>query len=136
MDFIHVGRVLKGKVALNDQDRFDNFLKSLEGQIVQVIVRKPKKTRSLNQNNFLWGVCYRLISEATGFSNDEVHDAMRMLFLRDESKKIPTLRSTTSLSTVEMNDYWAKMQQFAAEKLGVIIPDPNQIDLSDEDYHG
>ena len=52
-----------------------------------------------------------------------------MMFLRDESREIPTLKSTTQLSTVEMNEYWEKIQQFAAEKLGLVIPDPNQVEV-------
>jgi hypothetical protein len=54
---------------------------------------------------------------------------MRLLFLKDESRAIPTLKSTTALSTTEMNEYWAQIQQFAAEKLNIVIPDPTEVDL-------
>lgn len=126
---IFIGNTKKGKLTLQNQDKFDTYLLSLGEKEVAVIVKTWRKPRSIQQNKFLWAVPYQLISETTGYTREEVHDAMRMLFLRDEDRIIPTLKSTTQLSTVEMNEYWAKMQQFAAEKLNLNIPDPNQVEV-------
>ena len=126
---IFIGSIKKGKLVLSNPERFDNYLYSLNDKEVQIVIKPFGKNRSLPQNKFMWGVCYQLISEATGYTREEIHDSMRMMFLRDESREIPTLKSTTSLTTVEMNEYWAKIQQFAAEKLGLIIPDPNQVEV-------
>jgi hypothetical protein len=126
---IFTGKVEKGKLILQEQDRFDAYLASLGAQNVDVVVRTWRKPRSNNQNRFLWGVIYQLISEHTGYTREEAHDSMRLLFLKDETRAIPTLKSTTSLTTIEMNEYWEKIQQFAAEKLGVVIPDPTEVEL-------
>lgn len=126
---IFLGKVEKGKLTLQDPDRYNSYLVSLGKQPVDVVVRTWRKPRSIQQNKFLWAVPYQLLSEATGYTREEVHDSMRMLFLKDEDRAIPTLKSTTSLTTIEMNEYWAKMQQFAAEKLNCIIPDPNEIEI-------
>lgn len=126
---IFLASVKNGKVIFSNIDRVNLYLKTLEGKDIEVVIRTWRKTRSNQQNRFLWGVCYQLISEATGYSPDEVHDAMRMLFLRDESRAIPTLKSTASLTTVEMNEYWEKMQRFAAEKLNLQIPNPNEVEI-------
>ncbi len=103
-------------------------LYSLKGQQVEVVVRLPRKDRSIKQNRYLWGICYELLSESTGYTREEIHDSMRMLFLRDEDRNIPTLKSTTSLTTIEFKLYWEKIQQFAAEKLNLFIPDPKQVE--------
>jgi len=134
MDIIFPAKVENGRIKVIDHPKFVEYLRGLEGKIIELIARLPRKTRTDQQNRFLWGVIYHLISEHTGFSKDEVHDAMRMMFLRDETKEIPTLRSTTSLSTVEMNLYWEKIGQFAAEKLSIKIPDPNEVDYKDKEY--
>ena len=123
---IFCGVVKNGKLTLTDERRYSAYLATLQGE-VDVVVRRPRKQRTSPQNKFLWGVVYALISEHTGFTLDEVHDAMRLMFLRDEDKSIPTLKSTTSLSVVEMSRYWEQIRLFAAEKLDLQIPDPNEV---------
>jgi len=126
---IFLAFIKKRKVVFKNPEEFEGYLSSLEGKSVQVVVRLWRKNRSNQQNRFLWGVIYQLISDSTGYTREEVHDAMRLLFLKDESRAIPTLKSTTALSTTEMNEYWAQIQQFAAEKLNIVIPDPTEVDL-------
>jgi len=126
---IFIGNTKKGKLIIQNPDKFNAYLLTLGDKEVAVIVKTWRKPRSNPQNRFMWGVCYQLISEATGYTREEVHDAMRMLFLKDEDRAIPTLKSTTALTTIEMNEYWAKIQQFAAEKLNLVIPDPNEVEI-------
>ncbi len=133
MDIIFKAKVEKTTLKLDEPEKMREYLKSLEGQIVQVIVRKPKNPRSLNQNAFLWGVVYRLISEVTGFTVDEVHSAMGLMFLLDRSRSIPIIRSTTSLNTVEMEEYIESIRQFAAKDLNCSIPLPNEVDYTNEE---
>jgi hypothetical protein len=125
---VFLATIQKGKLVFNNPDGFEKYLWKLNDKSVDVVVRLPRKDRSYKQNRFLWGICYELISESTGYTREEVHDAMRLLFLKDEDRAILTLKSTTSLTTVEMNEYWAKIQQFAAEKLNLIIPDPKEVE--------
>ncbi len=125
---IFIGKVDKGKLTLQEQDRFDAYLVSLGQQSVDVVIRTWRKPRSNPQNRFLWGVVYQLISETTGYTREEVHDAFRMMFLKDEDRGIPTLKSTTALSTIEMETYIESMRQFAAEHLNCIIPFPNEVE--------
>ena len=126
---IFLATIQKGKLVFNNPDGFEKYLLRLNDKSVDVVVRLPRKDRSNKQNRFLWGICYELISEATGYTREEVHDAMRLMFLKDEDRAILTLKSTTSLTTIEMNEYWAKIQQFAAEKLNLVIPDPKQVEV-------
>ena len=125
---VFLATIQKGRLVFNNPDGFEKYLLKLNDKSVDVVVRLPRKDRSYKQNRFLWGICYELVSEATGYTREEVHNAMRLLFLKDENRAIPTLKSTTSLSTIEMNEYWAKIQQFAAEKLNLVIPDPREVE--------
>lgn len=88
-------------------------------------VVKKKKIRSNNQNSYYWGVVIELISEHTGYTSEEAHDAMKHLFLIDYSTKLPRIRSTTELSTAEYEDYLSKIRMFASRELSLYIPDPN-----------
>ena len=80
----------------------------------------------------MWGVVYQLIADHTGSSPEDVHNHLKVEFLRVGGDKIPTTKSTTELSTVEMEDYLAKCRGWASRELGVYIPEPNEIN---QDYH-
>jgi hypothetical protein len=102
------------------------FAKYKQGTEIEVLVRKPKRTRSGEQNAYYWGVVIDLISADTGFSPDEAHDSLRVKFLTDMTGDMPKVKSTTELSTSEFMDYVAQIQRFAAEFLDLYIPDPNE----------
>ena len=130
---IHRGKVKQGKFCPSNQGAYAlDLAKFKDGTDVELQIRKPKRSRSLPQNKYYWGVVILLISEATGFSRDEAHDSMRAKFLTDmvEGRKtsLPRIKSTTELSTVEFCDYVAQIQQFAAEFLDLFIPDPENSD--------
>ena len=72
---------------------------------------------------------YKLMGEYIGFTKDEVHDAMRLMFLLDKDRKMPTLLSTTSLSTVQMEEYLEQIRKWAIENLDCFIPLPNEVDI-------
>ncbi len=135
MDIIFKAKVEKNTLKLDEPEKMREYLKSLEGQIVQVIVRKIKKPRSLNQNAYMWGVVYQLISETTGYTIDEVHSAMGVMFLMDRSRSIPMVRSTTSLSTISMENYLESIRQWAAKDLNCVIPEPNQVDYKNSNEY-
>lgn len=65
-----------------------------------------------------------LIAKKLGISNN----AMRMLFLLDRDRKVPTLRSTTDLTTIEMEEYLSKIRTWASMTLSCYIPEPNEVD--------
>jgi len=109
----------------------------------EAIFRKKKKTRSSEQNRYYWGVVVRMVAE--GFADlgnpispdsDEdcatVHEYLKRRFLKpitaaDANGEVHEIGySTANLSTSEMMDYIAQIQQFAAEFLNVAIPAPGE----------
>jgi hypothetical protein len=125
---VFLATIQKGKLVFNNPDAFEKYLLRLNDKSVDVVVRLPRKDRTNPQNRYMWGVVYELLSEFTGYTPSEIHDAMRMLFLQDNLRKIPTLRSTTELTTVEMETYLSQIKQWAAEQ-NLVIPDPNQVEV-------
>ncbi len=112
-----------------DGKRFDVIKKHLAGEQIEVVIGKRKKKRSLRQNAYMWAVVNPMIAEAAGYSTaEEAHDALRMHFLLVHNEERPdTIRSTTELTTVEMEEYLAKCRQLAAELWGIYIPEPNEV---------
>ena len=97
-----------------------------EGKQVQLSVTRKREKRSSNQNKYYWGVVLPLIAEITGYTIDESHDAMKMQFLVKRTAKVPTTKSTTDLSTAEMEEYLESIRRFAAVELSCYVPLPNE----------
>lgn len=113
------------------------------GKEFECVFRKKKKTRSSEQNRYYWGVVVRMVCE--GFqalgnpvnpdNNEDIeltHEYLKRRFLQpiqvaDVNGEVHDLgHTTTNLSTSQMMDYIAQVQQFAVEFLNVIIPDPGE----------
>lgn len=129
MNPIFYAKVQESRIVLKDPPSFNKFLASLEGKDVQLVLKKETKTRSLQENKYYWGVVVKLLSDHTGYSSNEMHDALRMLFLCDKGREIPIIRSTTSLTTVEMELYLTQIREFASQTLSVYIPEPNEVSI-------
>lgn len=122
------GTVKRGKIQLEDKRAYMVWLGTLEGKEIELSVYKRRKRRSKNQNSYLFGVVYAVVSETTGFTVDEVHDAMKMLFLRVHRDGLPdTVRSTTGLTTEEFSEYIENIKRWASEKLFCYIPDAGEV---------
>lgn len=116
-----------------------------EAQAWKVTAEPVRHTRSLSQNAYLWAVPYKLISEATGYEVEEVHEYLLGRHFGWKDKRVPKtprnpsgvesvpMRTTTTdehgkrsvLSAQEFSDYVDFIQRFAAMKLSLVIPDPD-----------
>lgn len=116
-----------------------------EGVAWRVTAEPLKAPRTLSQNAYLWGVCYPLMSERSGYEASELHEYLLGEFYGWVDKRVPKKpsnprgkesvprRTTTTdekgkrsvLSTKQFADYVEFVQRFAAEKLMLVIPDPD-----------
>lgn len=90
-----------------------------------------KKDRSTAQNRYYWSVVLGMFSDATGYSVDELHETLKFQLLPTKIVTIGSVRkevstSTASLTTTQFEDYCEDIRRFAAETIGLVIPDPNQ----------
>ena len=92
----------------------------------KIDIQTIRHTRSLNQNKYYWGVIIKMLGDEFGYIAEEMHDALRMRFLQVHTNKLPTIKSTTELSTKEMEEYLSKIRQWASEE-GIFLPLPNEI---------
>ena len=129
MKKIFRGKVEKCKVVLHDQRGYDLFVASLNSKDIEITIGRPSKTRSNQENRYYWGVVIKLLSELTGYTNDEIHDAMRMKFLINRDGKVVTLKSTKNLTTIQFEEYMTKIRQWANSELDCYIPEPNEVEF-------
>ena len=89
---------------------------------------EKKETRSDKQRRYQWGVPYKIISNHTGYTPDEVHQEMGKMFLSYEKDGKMFVKSTTKLSTKNMEIYLESVRRFAATELFRFVPNPNEPD--------
>jgi hypothetical protein len=104
----------------------------------KITIARVKKERSDPQNNALFGVAYKALSEFTGYTAPELHDVFLRAYFGTVEREIfgeiitrPRRTTTTDengaknkLSTVEFNAFYEFVQQKGAE-IGCWVPDPD-----------
>lgn len=124
------GQIENGKLTLQDRDQFKAYVGTLKGDVM-ITVDKRYKRRSDNENRYYWGVVIPLLCEFMGYTDEEMHEAIKWKFLKKQTEafpkheEVPTVRSTTTLSTAEFEELMSKVRMWASE-FGVYIPDPNE----------
>ena len=131
MERRYYGIVQKGKFIPDDLKEFKREFYRREGRRVFVTVKNYAKNRSNEQNSYYWGVVIYIISDELGYTSEEAHEAMKFLFLRIRNDGKPdTVRSTTELTTVEMEEYIDNIRRWASIEMNIYIPEPNEYEHS------
>lgn len=75
--------LLRQVYSLNERDsvvdeRFDRLRAAIYNRTVpvEIEVRRHQKKRTPEAQGYLWGVCYPLMSDASGYEKEEIHYAM------------------------------------------------------------
>jgi len=89
------------------------------------VIKEYKRIRTNKQNAYLWWGVYWTIAKTSWDEEDHIHEVCRMKFLKDNSRKLPFLKSTTKLTTTEFNEYVENIRNWMSE-YWIIIPDPEE----------
>jgi len=131
---VFLGRVTEqGRLHLEQRGMFRRWLSSLAGKDVELVVRRRRKQRSLQQNAYYHGVIVKMLADHFGYRPEEMHEALKFEFLRrdpDDRRPLATVRSTTSLSTQDFEDFQERVRQWALEEHEVLIPLPNEVEAA------
>jgi hypothetical protein len=111
---------------------FEGACKKLLGYIKPgnsyvVEIQRAASKRSLNQNRYYWGVVVDLFAQNTGYTKEESHQELASLFLAYEAHGKRFARSTTTLTTLEFEQYTEKCRMWMQENLGIHVPLPNEV---------
>ena len=114
------GKIENQKLRLTNEGKFKEFIADQKDGTYEITVKKWRKKRSLDQNALYW-VWLQVIAKDLGYDTEELHTSFKSMFLTDRSKKIPLVRSTTALNTLEFIQYLKKVEK-EADELGIILP--------------
>lgn len=107
------------------------FLRTREGKAVSVTFRVPSNPRTLKQNAYYWAVVLTTIATQLGYSTEEVHSAVKDMFLPRKflklgSREVEVRKTTTDLTFTEFQTYLEQVRAWASTELGLAIPLPNE----------
>lgn len=128
------GKIINKKLKLIDRDLFMQKVETLDNKNVLLEIKEIQSQRSLNQNNYYWGVVVQMLADELGYDIDEMHEVLKFRFLQKEmefkvKEKVEVLKgtmSTTELNTKEFEKYLLNIRTWASSYIGLIIPEPNE----------
>ena len=92
-------------------------------------VKKKSSTRSVVQNSYYW-LILTMLQDENGDHKNDWHDYFGEKFRRREKEingeTVEYTKSTTTLSTMEFEDYMTEVRMFASVELGCFLPLPNE----------
>lgn len=107
-------------------------------RLYSVDIKERKRARSLEQNAYLFGVAYPLLSDATGHTKDDLHThfcgeffgwSEREIF--GHARSIPIRTTTTNeegkRDVVSWAEFWNFVERVRAQgaEISVVIPEPD-----------
>ncbi|MFZ4441066.1 MAG: hypothetical protein ACOYOS_21860 [Syntrophales bacterium] len=129
---IFAGTIDKGKLILDQPQRYLVQLSALNGKKIELILRKRRSQRSIQQNSAYWGLAVEILCNHTGYDKETMHAALKHKFAShvDGVSGLTVVESTTKMDTKRFMKYYEDIQRWAAEYLHVYIPSPNEVDYS------
>jgi len=108
------------------KDLFHQWLGQYEGKEVSLLIDTNKSKRSDEQHRYLFGVYYRLISEETGHTTEELHSLFKGMFLSEIREvlgnKVRVQTSSTTLSKSQFSEFIQNIYHFT----GIVPPDTTE----------
>ena len=123
------GTVQSGKIEFygNQKEYLANWIQTLEGERVVLQVKKWRPQRTLPQNAYLHAVVFKTLADYTGYTLEEIKDAMKEKFAsKRDDMGLLIIEQTSKMNTKRMADFIEDICRFAAAELNIYIPPPNE----------
>ena len=130
------GRVVEGHLTLAEHERTLRHvhLQRLDGQRVDVVIRRAQSQRSRAQNNYIHAVVAKILSEHFGYTVAEI----KLILLGEcfgwrldplSGHEIPVKLHTADLTVEECTEFIDWVIPWALTEHGVSIPVPEEVDV-------
>ena len=123
----------------SSQSLFNSQAVSLGDRDIKVVHSgfTVKKLRTVEQNNYYWGIVLQIIAEYCGYigpgDKEQLHNEFRSIFLvRMGRMGQPYVESTTNLDTKLFEKYLEAVRKFAFDRYGIVVPLPNEVEIPED----
>jgi hypothetical protein len=105
-------------------------LRTIAGQSTEIVIRKPRTKRSLDQNAYWWAVPVALLAEHCGNTPSQMHYALlgeRFGYVTGPlGQPVPVKPSSSDLTVEEFTGLIEWVLIFGPAELGVVFPTPGE----------
>jgi len=109
------GKVEQGKLTLDDNLGFRDYLRLIEGD-VHLEIKPAEKVRSPQQNAY-YRVIIRLLAKELGYTEAEMHNVIKEKY---------EIQSTKQLSVPEFTELIEEIKRWAVIEMGIVLPNAKQ----------
>ena len=109
------GKVKNGKLTLDDNLGFRDYLYLIEGD-VHLEIKPAQKVRSPQQNAY-YRVIIRILSKELGYTEQEMHETIKEKY---------DIESTKQLSVEEFTELIEQINRWAVIDMGIVLPNAKQ----------
>lgn len=128
----HKAIIKGGKVIFDNPSSWTVDCAKHEGISVEIELSKPKRTRTSNQNAYIFGLVVPILCDAIGYPTSEsveCWDAVKISIGHCKDTKIGKVAlGTRHLDTKEFSELTDRIRTWASCELGLRIPAPNETD--------
>jgi len=132
----HAGKVnQEGQLVLADPSAWRGALARHRGRDVWVTVRRHQHLRTPQANRYYWSCVVDTVAGYIGESAEDTHELLKAKFLPGRTVELLDGRwlempaSTTRLNVEEFAEYVRQVKVWAAQFLGLSIPDPGEVEV-------
>lgn len=121
-----------GRFGLLDGEKAQRqaYFKTLAGKNVEIIVRRERTQRSIDQNAYWWAVPVRLLAEHTGYTDNQMHYALLGecfgYIVGPTGTVIPNVPSSSHLTTEQFTRLIEWVLIWGPTEMHVDIPPPEK----------
>ena len=109
------GKIKQGKLTLDDNLGFKDYLYLIEGD-VHLEIKVAEKVRSPQQNAY-YRVIIRILSKELGYTEQEMHETIKDKY---------DIGSTKQLSVDEFTELIEIIKRWAVIDMGIVLPNAKQ----------
>ena len=123
------GIVQDGKIEFytGQKTYLNNWIKTLEGERVVLQIKKYRPQRTDPQNRYLHGVVFKVLADHTGYTLEEIKEAMKIKFAsKTDENGLLIVERTSKMSTARMGEFIEQVCSWAARDMDCYIPPPNE----------
>jgi len=109
------GKIKNGKLTLDDNLGFRDYLRLIEGD-VHLEIKPAEKVRSPQQNAY-YRVLIRILAKELGYTEAEMHETIKEKY---------DIGSTKQLSVDEFTELIEIIKRWAVIDMGIVLPNARQ----------
>jgi hypothetical protein len=130
MQKLFSGKIAGGRFIPDMPYQYSIRYCALEGKRITEAIGLETRKGTAKQRSYYWAVIIPICAEITGYTHAQAHEALKWehLRVRREDKRLDTVRSTESLTTVEKEAYYENCRRTITD-MGGYCPLPNEVTI-------